>query len=252
MTAPDIQAAASAISLAADVVAAAVGSARTRPDSEDQQVLLYDLAHAASAVEISRSLIDYGAKGDVEGRLACAFIADAIADLAAKLYGREALWAVEPGALDARPRLRRRLPRPRLRRRPGVRDRAVAPQRRLRDGGRHVPALRHRQDRTGRRAHPPRRHRHPRGDHRRPRRLGLLRAVGARGVRRVRQRQRERLPRHGDRHRGALPGLARRRRLADHPARDPHPRPRTGRHRGAEAGVAAPASQPARSWSPSP
>ena len=101
MTAPDIQAAASAISLAADVVAAAVGSARTRPDSEDQQVLLYDLAHAASAVEISRSLIDYGAKGDVEGRLACAFIADAIADLAAKLYGREALWAVEPGALDA-------------------------------------------------------------------------------------------------------------------------------------------------------
>jgi (2S)-methylsuccinyl-CoA dehydrogenase len=101
MTAPDLEAAASAISLAADVVAAAVGGARARADGEEQQVLLYDLAHAASAVEISRSLVDYGTKGDVEGRLACAFIADAIADLGGKLYGREELWSVEPGALDA-------------------------------------------------------------------------------------------------------------------------------------------------------
>ena len=59
--------------------------------------------------------------------------------------------------------------------------------------------------------------------------------------------RRERLPGHGRRHRGAVAGLARRRRFAHHPARDPHPRPRQGRHRGAEARVAAEASRSARS-----
>ena len=67
--------------------------------------------------------------------------------------------------------------------------------------------------------------RHPRGHHRGPGRDGRLRPVGARGVRRLRGRRRVRLPRHGRRHRGAVARLARRRRLADHPARDPHPGP---------------------------
>ena len=44
---------------------------------------------------------------------------------------------------------------------------------------------------------------------------------------------------HGRRDRGAVARLARHRRLARHPARDPHPRARRRRHRGAEAGVAA-------------
>ena len=38
------------------------------------------------------------------------------------------------------------------------------------------------------------------------------------------------------------PRLARHRRLADHPARDPHPGAGEGRHRGAEAGLAAASS----------
>ena len=87
-------------------------------------------------------------------------------------------------------------------------------------------------------------HRHnadiPEDDHRRPGRDRRLRPVGPRGVRRLRRRRRVRLPRHGRRHRGAVPGLARRRRLAHHPARDPHPGPREGRHRGAEAASGCP------------
>ena len=42
----------------------------------------------------------------------------------------------------------------------------------------------------------------------------------------LRHRRRGRLHGHGGGHRGALVGLARCRRLADHPARDPHPGPR--------------------------
>ena len=46
------------------------------------QVLAYDLAHAAAAVETARSLLDYGAKGDLEAAITCAFVADAVDDLA--------------------------------------------------------------------------------------------------------------------------------------------------------------------------
>jgi (2S)-methylsuccinyl-CoA dehydrogenase len=101
MVEPDLPLAADAVSLAAAVVDRAVRRARELPDVDDHQVLLYDLAHAASATEIGRSLVDYGTKGDLEGRLACAFIADAVAELGAKIWGREAHWGVEPGALDA-------------------------------------------------------------------------------------------------------------------------------------------------------
>ena len=76
---------------------AALGAAGG-PDAA--QVLAYDVAHAAAAVEMASALLDYGAKGDVEARITCAFVADAVADLAAKLYGREATWGVEASALD--------------------------------------------------------------------------------------------------------------------------------------------------------
>src|SRR6185503_9917796 len=74
-------------------------SAAGGPDAA--QVLAYDVAHAASAVETARALLDYGAKGDVEAAITCAFVADAVADLGARVWGRESLWAVEADALDA-------------------------------------------------------------------------------------------------------------------------------------------------------
>ena len=68
------------------------------PDVE--QVLAYDLAHAAAAIETARSMLDYGAKGPAEGALACAFVADVAHDLATRLAGRERAWGVERHALD--------------------------------------------------------------------------------------------------------------------------------------------------------
>ncbi len=94
MTAPDLTQAAEALAIGVSIIERATTHIAALPDADDHQSLLYDLAHAASAVEISRSLIDYGAKGDAEGRLACTFIADALHDLNGKLFGREADWGV--------------------------------------------------------------------------------------------------------------------------------------------------------------
>jgi (2S)-methylsuccinyl-CoA dehydrogenase len=68
---------------------------------DDDQVVAYDLAHGAAAVATARSMLHYGAKGDVEASLSCVFVADAVHDLAAKLFGRAPLWGVAPGALDS-------------------------------------------------------------------------------------------------------------------------------------------------------
>lgn len=65
------------------------------------QVVAYDLAHVASAVEAGRVMVEYAGHGDLEADLACVFVADAVADLAGRLAGREAEWGVEPGALEA-------------------------------------------------------------------------------------------------------------------------------------------------------
>jgi (2S)-methylsuccinyl-CoA dehydrogenase len=101
MTAPDLDAASSAIDAADAVVRSAIAQVAGHGSVDDDQVLAYDLAHAASAVATARAMLDYGAKGELEGKLTCAFVADAIADLAAKVFGRETQWGVEQTALDA-------------------------------------------------------------------------------------------------------------------------------------------------------
>jgi (2S)-methylsuccinyl-CoA dehydrogenase len=100
MTAPDLDAAASALDLARDVVHEAIGHLAATGSVDDDQVVAYDLAHGAAAVETARTLLGYGAEGDAEAAIACAFAADAVADVVAKLYGRESGWGVDPGALD--------------------------------------------------------------------------------------------------------------------------------------------------------
>jgi (2S)-methylsuccinyl-CoA dehydrogenase len=108
---PDqLAAAALAIDCAAEVVdAAAAHLARSSTVDgrvsaqalDGHQVLAYDLAHAASAVEGSRVMLEYGARGEVESVLARAAIADAVAEIGARLIGREAVWGAEELALDA-------------------------------------------------------------------------------------------------------------------------------------------------------
>jgi (2S)-methylsuccinyl-CoA dehydrogenase len=101
MTSPDLAAAASALELADAVVRRAFAHLADGGSVETDQVVAYDLAHAAAAVATGRNLLDYGARGDVEAALTCAFAADAVHDVATKVFGREAAWGAEPGALDA-------------------------------------------------------------------------------------------------------------------------------------------------------
>src|SRR4051812_27580099 len=100
MATPDLSAAASAVDLAQQVVHDGIAALAAAGSIDENQVLAYDLAHAAAAVETGRALLDYGGKGDVEGRITCAFVADAVHDLAARIFGRESAWGVSPGALD--------------------------------------------------------------------------------------------------------------------------------------------------------
>ena len=87
---PDLGAAAAAVELAASVVHDGATQLARRGGADVDQVVAYDLAHAAAAVETARACLAYGAKGHEEGLLACAFVADALADLAARMVGREA------------------------------------------------------------------------------------------------------------------------------------------------------------------
>ncbi len=66
---------------------------------DEQQVLSYDLAHAASALEGCRVMLGYAEHGEIESMLARAFIADALWDLGAKVLGRERVWGVRDETL---------------------------------------------------------------------------------------------------------------------------------------------------------
>jgi (2S)-methylsuccinyl-CoA dehydrogenase len=104
----DLAAAAAATAAARAVVdrAAATLAERSRDGErisvtrlDTQQVLAYDLAHAASATACCEVMLRYGEHGPHEARLAGAYVADAVADLAGRLAGREELWGVSPDAL---------------------------------------------------------------------------------------------------------------------------------------------------------
>jgi (2S)-methylsuccinyl-CoA dehydrogenase len=90
----DLTAAKAAVDAAQGVVDAAVAHLAASGSIDDNQVVAYDLAHAAAAVETGRAMLAYGEKGEVEAKLTCAYVADAIAELVAKLVGREAAWGV--------------------------------------------------------------------------------------------------------------------------------------------------------------
>jgi (2S)-methylsuccinyl-CoA dehydrogenase len=98
-TAPDLDAAAGVLRLADEVIAAAVARLSELGGPDAQQVFAYELAHGGAGIATARSMLSYGAKGDVEARLTCGFVADAVHDLASKLLSREELWGVERDAL---------------------------------------------------------------------------------------------------------------------------------------------------------
>jgi (2S)-methylsuccinyl-CoA dehydrogenase len=102
----DLTAAALAVQACRAVVDGCITHLNRSGDRSDaiidaNQQVAYDLAHAASAVENARSVIEYGSRGEVEATIACAFVADAAHDVASRLLGREADWGAAPGALDS-------------------------------------------------------------------------------------------------------------------------------------------------------
>ncbi len=92
--APDLDAAADATAVARAVVESGIEALRAAGGPDHAQVLAYDVSHAAAAVRTAESVLSYGAHGDTEARIACAFVADALADLGARLVGRSAEWGV--------------------------------------------------------------------------------------------------------------------------------------------------------------
>jgi (2S)-methylsuccinyl-CoA dehydrogenase len=95
MSAPDLHAAAHAVDIAEAAVQRAVRRLAATGGPDIEQVLAYELAHAAAGVATARSLLDYGAKGEAEAALTNAFVADVVHDIVGKLIGREALWGVD-------------------------------------------------------------------------------------------------------------------------------------------------------------
>jgi (2S)-methylsuccinyl-CoA dehydrogenase len=89
--------AAGAVDLAQHLVDQACAAVLANGGVDANQVVAYDVAHAAAAVATARATLDYGAKGDVEAQLATAFVADVLADLAGRVAGREGAWGVEVG-----------------------------------------------------------------------------------------------------------------------------------------------------------
>jgi (2S)-methylsuccinyl-CoA dehydrogenase len=100
---PGLDAVKAAIAAADDVIdrAAAHLAAEGRGAVDAHQVVAYDLAHAAAGVAVARAAVTYGARGETEAALACAFAADVLFDLMTKVLGREEEWGAGGGDLEA-------------------------------------------------------------------------------------------------------------------------------------------------------
>jgi (2S)-methylsuccinyl-CoA dehydrogenase len=92
---PDLKAAANAVEVAQGVIDAAVQAIRDAGGIDANQVVTYDVAHGASAVATAKSCLEFANHGELEAKVACAFIADALRDLGQRILGREAHFGVD-------------------------------------------------------------------------------------------------------------------------------------------------------------
>jgi (2S)-methylsuccinyl-CoA dehydrogenase len=66
---------------------------------DEHQVFAYDLAHAASALQGCRTMLDYAERGEFEAQLGGFYIADVFAELVGRIVGREQWWGVDLAGL---------------------------------------------------------------------------------------------------------------------------------------------------------
>ncbi|MGH9029225.1 MAG: acyl-CoA dehydrogenase family protein, partial [Acidimicrobiales bacterium] len=97
----ELEAAARAVELAGSVVIAAVKRLAATEDIDTEQVVAYDLAHAAAAARAAEAALEYARHGETEQQVACAFIADVLCDLGSRVLGREEAWGVTSRWLEA-------------------------------------------------------------------------------------------------------------------------------------------------------
>jgi (2S)-methylsuccinyl-CoA dehydrogenase len=98
---PDLIAARAAVDVGRSIIDDGARHLAARGDADADQVVAYDLAHAAAAVENAAAALEYGERGEDEARIACAFVADAVHEVATKTLWREDAWGIEAGALGA-------------------------------------------------------------------------------------------------------------------------------------------------------
>ena len=90
-----------AVDVSRAVITAGIATAKASGTPDQDQQLVYSLAHAASAAAMAESALTYATHGDDEARLAHVFIGRQLTELAAMLWARAADWGVSPSALDS-------------------------------------------------------------------------------------------------------------------------------------------------------
>ena len=88
MSIHDLKAAEDLVNKLDETVRTAIDHFRSSRDLEHDQLLAYEIAHLAAAVEAARASLDYARKGEVEAMIGFAFIADAAREMASKLAFR--------------------------------------------------------------------------------------------------------------------------------------------------------------------
>lgn len=94
MTPPDLDGATGLLAEAHWVITSGLTELKKRGGPDKCQNLAYDIAHAASALATAKAALRYGQNGDDESRLAAAFLALALRDLAVRVLGHEQSWGV--------------------------------------------------------------------------------------------------------------------------------------------------------------
>ncbi len=219
-------------------VAAVAAGAGGAGEVDEEQVVAYDMAHAAAAVRTAEAATRLRRLGGTEACLACAFTADMMAELASRTVGREELWGLAPDWIGPGGGIRGR-----------VASAATLAALAGHEGRRMLDPDFELVRETFRRfavekVRPNAEHVHRTNSDIPEEIIAGLGELGGFGLSvpeeygGLRNGIRERLPGDGDRHRGALVGIARDRWLSHHPARDPLPGARARRHRGSEARLA--------------
>lgn len=95
-----MQDAAEVVNVLAGVVGATADAMATRGRVDEEQALLYDLAHAASSIRAAESSVAYGERGELEAHLANVFVADAARATQRAVWAAEAAWGVGEDVFD--------------------------------------------------------------------------------------------------------------------------------------------------------